>query len=518
MESSTANAVPPETMGTLLVESGSTAAPVRRIGLRTAAGLALISSVLTVFTSIARSKVTAQVLGVEGIGEFAEINQLFSLVTIPIGFVSGAAFVTALAKDLGRRDQAGVQRTYDAGMTIVCALSVIGALVATVASHWALPRPWGPGALPLVALAGATLVVTFPTTMCQQLLIAHQKMRASTALSVIQTLVALALVCGMVVVWKLPGQFMAGLLAPALVLPLVFRRTKAELPSVSLWPRPSIDWSFVKVAASLGAASIIGSWTLQGALTAIRYSLDEHGGLAWNGQFQAANAVATTYFNVVATSLGSVVWPRYAACVTNAEIDKEFDDAYRFVLRTLPPIILSAIVFRKFAIQALYSHKFDGAIAVLGVQMVADILKGACWVQGGLLFARVKTGAFILLEGTSCALVGVLGVFLIPRLGLVGVAYAFLIANTYNFVLSAILVHYVLRVKTPVVHMLATVGYTVLAAAILVLTTLRPWTSWFVGAAVGAWAVQRAYRGGLLARPLRVGAALLRRLREPGAA
>ena len=75
-----------------------------------------------------------------------------------------------------------------------------------------------------------------------------------------------------------------------------------------------------------------------------------------------------------------------------------------------------------------------------GIQMIADIVRGACWVQWGL-FARPPEVAGLphprAPRRPLCAIIGVTAVVLIPRIGLVGAAYGFLVGYVYNLFLSA---------------------------------------------------------------------------------
>ena len=267
------------------------------------------------------------------------------------------------------------------------------------------------------------------------------------------------------------------------------------MPDLRVTPLPRLDSSFLKIAAGVGVATNIGAWALQGAMMTIRWSLEEHGGVGWTGQFQASNSIGSTYFGIVVTSLGSVVFPRYAAAQTSEALTKEYREAYSFVLRMLPPVIFMAIAFRKLVIVTLYSHRFDGAIAVLGIQMIADIIRGACWVQWGFLLARLKWQAYLVLETTTCALIGITAIVLIPRLGLVGAAYGFLVGYTYNLFLSAWLNTRAFGLPINFRGISTTLGYAATAGLVLAVTTRWPWTSWLTAAGVGVW----AWKVGLLA-------------------
>src|ERR1700685_3271311 len=85
------------------------ASPVHEVTLAKAAAFAAFGSVISIVSAIVKSKITAVILGPEGIGMSAEINQIFALVQACIAFVSGPAFITVMAKARGTGDKARVQ-------------------------------------------------------------------------------------------------------------------------------------------------------------------------------------------------------------------------------------------------------------------------------------------------------------------------------------------------------------------------------------------------------------------------
>ena len=84
-------------------------------------------------------------------------------------------------KARGSGDKVRLQQVYDAGVSAIFALTLVGSLVSIVACRWFLPSSWGPGAMPMVLLGAAQLIVGFRLAMPIQAIIAHGKILADDA-------------------------------------------------------------------------------------------------------------------------------------------------------------------------------------------------------------------------------------------------------------------------------------------------------------------------------------------------
>jgi O-antigen/teichoic acid export membrane protein len=91
-------------------------------------------------------------------------------------------------------------------------------------------------------------------------------------------------------------------------------------------------------------------------------------------------------------------------------------------------------------IHAAYDNRFNGAIELLGLQMVADMCRAISWVQAGPLLYRNRIRAFLFIEFAGALALALGAVILVPRLGLLGVGYAYLGTHIVYLFLSAVVV------------------------------------------------------------------------------
>jgi PST family polysaccharide transporter len=265
--------------------------------------------------------------------------------------------------------------------------------------------------------------------------------------------------------------------------PIAVLALRREL-GFSALPSRSVDLAFVKRALTVGASAFIAGCAGQAVLFTIRWTLEAHGGPHANGQFQAAYAIGSTYFGIVLDGIGTYVLPRYAAAQTPAELSREINAAARFVFRMAPPAIFAAIAMRGLLVRALYSHRFDEANELVGLQMVADIARAIVWVQASPLLYRNRIRAFLITETIAAVLVSGGSVILVPILGLNGVGYAYIGMYSVYAVVTGVAVSRSCGVPFEGRRLVVTLALTAAAYVVLRLTNLHEAVRWVVLAGV----------------------------------
>jgi PST family polysaccharide transporter len=463
------------------------------VGMGTAAALGVLSSGASLVFSILRSKVTAIVLGPAGIGKVAEVMQIVSMANLPSTMMTGPALVSGVAEAARRGDRVEVERIARTATTVAVGASFVGGIIAVIAGYWLLPAPWGRSAWPFTLLAAAAALFTAWAAIPQQILTAHARLTRLTVVRLLITSSAVALLCAGTLLLGVTGQFIALAIAAAIAVPIAAFALRREL-GLGAWPSREVDAAFVRRATAIGATAFIAGCAGQGVLFTVRWTLEAHGGPQENGQFQAAYAIGATYFGIVLDGIGTYVLPRYAAAQTPAELAREMDAAARFVFRMAPPAIFAAIAMRALLVRALYSHRFDAANDLVGLQMVGDMARSIAWVQASPLLYRNRIRAFLITEAFAAAVVAGGTMILVPIYGLDGVGYAYLIMWIGYLVLTGVVVAKSCDVPFAGRRILITLALTAAAYGVLRLTNLHEAVRWVVLAGVlVAW-----YRNGVL--------------------
>jgi len=395
-----------------------------------------MASGMTMLAALIKSKVSAVVLGPIGLGQAAEIMQLVTLCMVPLGLVTGPAFVTLIARARGNHEV--VQRSYDGSATLILVLGLVltaavGLAAGLVFGGTEHARAW---ALLAATWAIGAAVLALPA----QVLMASGRTREFALFSGSIALALALIVSAGTFIGKLNGQFVAMAVGPAVLVLVCFPLYRRVLPGLRLTPRALVDGPFVRSTIVLGVSALLGGLATQAALSTIRWSLSGHGGDEANGQFQAAWAVGSAYFGLVLSGIGSVYFPRFAAAPDARSLSDEIGSAADFVIRTGGPIILVAIAVREPAIKLLYSGKFAVAAEMVGYQMAGDLAKAVSWAHAGPLLYRGKVRLFLITEGIGAGLLATLSVILVVHTGVQGPSYAYAVTYVvYAFVTALVI-------------------------------------------------------------------------------
>jgi O-antigen/teichoic acid export membrane protein len=189
------------------------------------------------------------------------------------------------------------------------------------------------------------------------------------------------------------------------------------------------DKAFARDALVLGATALISGYYGQLVFTVIRLTLARVGGEAlgasYNGNFQAASTIGTTYFTLVLGSLGNFFLPRFAAAADAEELTSHVRRAEAFVLRVAPSVLLVAVLFRRDVIGLLYSDRFEIATSILGFTLAGDLLRAMSWTSAAPLLVRKQVRAFFVTETVGAILATGFNVPLIHLLGPQGAGVAY---------------------------------------------------------------------------------------------
>jgi PST family polysaccharide transporter len=390
-----------------------------------AAALGLLSSGAAVVLGIARSKVTALVLGPSGVGVSSEILQVVALAQTPVAIFTGTALLGRLARARADDDHAAIDRAYDASWTLAAVTALVCSVCGTLASLWVLPSTWARSVFLLTVLGAAGAAITALAGIVNQTLVAFERLRVLAWIGVATAGVQTTLVVTGTWLWGLRGQFVALAIAPLLAFGFALRAAARRGPRRRWLPRLSFDRDFAREATALGTTSLVAAAGLQLSLLVIRVELDKRGGPALTGQFQAAWAIGSGYFGFVLGSLGNYSFPRFAAAKDAESLAAEVDHATAFVLRIAPPLVLMMIALREPIVRALYSHRFDEAVPLMGIMMAGDLARAVLWAVHGPMLLRGQLRAYLLVELLGVAVLGLGSALLIPRFGVRGPGIAY---------------------------------------------------------------------------------------------
>ena len=398
---------------------------------------------IKILISIARLKFLAVLLGPTGVGLLSIYNSLQTMVTSAAGLGMGASGVRQIASVRGEATELSRVRR------VLFAAHMIQGLLA-MAAVWILCEPiaeWLLGDKTYateIGLIGIAVLLGLLAVAHTALL---QGLRKIGDLSRVTILGALAgTITGMLAVW-LYG--MAGLIWFVLAQPLTTLLIAQYFTHRLLKPDTALRnvheiWAIWKPMARLGVAFMLGGLATAMTLLLVRALVTQELGLDAAGHFAAAWGITMTYVGFLLAAMGADYYPRLTEVINDRVAATQLmNDQAQLGLAIGGPVLLLLIGLAPWVITLLYSAEFAPAATLLQWQTVGNVFKFASWALSFSIVAAARAKTYFFLElSFNIVFLGMVWV-LLPRLGLIITAIAFLLAYIVYFAIANILARYI---------------------------------------------------------------------------
>ena len=413
--------------------------PVSAPVLRTILAIGVIQAGTMAFYLV-RSKITAVTVGPAGVGTISVVDQVVALVTQVSTFSLPYAAVKFLSAAHSESREA-FARQYAAFLRALLTVSIAGSAIAVaVVSAWpAILGPKVSGSLALVRLALLAIPATNLTGLLTNAIAATRRTRAS-ALMGLWTAAALSVCCSAgILAGRLPGFYIGTVTAWILVaaggLVYLTRKEKLSLrgPRIRLVEELKAHKAILRFAAAIYAVSFT---TPLGYLVS-RYAVLHSGDFHDAGILQAALGPALALVTLMRSSNSLFLTPLMNRRIPEKEKFHGAVDFLRAFSLATGVVALPILLFPHLLIGILYSSKFFAAAAATYLFVVAETVQLLAGVNQALLIGLDQIGTHVLISMTGDAFIAIASLILVPRLGIPGVAFAFLGNGLLIFALTA---------------------------------------------------------------------------------
>lgn len=406
--------------------------------LRRAFGLGSAQVLVRLACSFISIKFTAVYLGPGGLAQVAQFN---SLVTLGQGLI-GAGVTTAVVRVTPeyQGDADRQSALWATSARIALGLAATGMVALVLASPWLAGRLLGDAnlawAIGLCALAIAASVFNNLLLGILNGLRAIGRVVQSNVLATMAGLLVFAPAC---VHWGLVG----GLAGSALVYAVALAVTLMLLPGqggfalrrmVGAYDKEQARriWAFYPMLVAHATLSPLSTMLVRDAMST---SLSLHAAGLW----QAAWRLSEVYLMLITTSVSLFFMPRLGELAQQAAALRS--EVWRTLAAVLAITAASALaigLLRDVLVRAVFSSAFDGAQALMPVQLLGDVLKMGAWTLGFVLVSQVKTRWYVAIE-VLVPLIFVLATkALIPTLGPIGAMWAYVTASLVHLLLALV--------------------------------------------------------------------------------
>jgi len=404
--------------------------------------MAIIGSaqVINIMVSILRMKMLAIYLGPAGIGLLSIYNSLLDMMSTAAGLGMESSAVRQIASVRGEEQTLSrLRRTLLSALLLQGVLAMVGVLLmrAPIAEWLFGSREFATD----VGLIGIAILVLLLGKSQTALL---QGMRQIGDLGRVTVLSALfGTVAGLAAVW-LYGE--AGLIWFVVIQPMatavIALHYTLRLPKLVASPPNAAEmWNVWKAMAKLGAAFMLAAMASAVTLLYVRSSIANELGLETAGHFAAAWGLTATYIGLLLMAMGADFYPRLAGVIRDQQITNSLvNDQAQLGLAIGGPLILLMIGMAPWIMGLLYSSEFSGAVGMLQLQMLGNVIKLAAFPIGYMIVAAARSKLFLFTElSWNVFFLFILWLWL-PKYGLSAAGAAFSAAYLLNFIMLNILV------------------------------------------------------------------------------
>ncbi len=401
-----------------------------------------LSTVALLATTVVRTKVLALAIGAHGIGVTSQLTNAVVLISglAALGLSNAGIKLIAEAEATGDSEAQRnvVSFLFWAPIAAGAAALVPVALLASPISGALLGSRHHSDYL---VVAFASIPFNLALSAGQIALQGRGRIRRLAVTSVLSAAGATVVTVALAMAFGLTGAVASFPCSSVAALLIFAIREPWLLPLVT---RPRVPGRAARrLFVGIGVASLGATAATSGADTVMRAALIHQYGLADNGLYQPAFVLSTVVFAQLGGALATVLFPTLSmqlAVGDRAVVQQTMERGVRVGVLAVVPIVILVLGLRSTLIEAVFSGQFTGAGAVLSVQILGELPRmcaytlGAILLPAGLVRSWLATG----LVATSIRLL--VGLTLLPRIGLSALAWSYVAEWTVISVLTAVIV------------------------------------------------------------------------------
>jgi PST family polysaccharide transporter len=387
-----------------------------------------------------RSKFTALMLGVAGVGLFSQAFNLLQLAVTISSLSMRIGIIRYIAKFTGAHDHRKIRHVI--AIALLCQLAVAAALFLVMAFNASLASRWIFGSADhgaYVFLVALNIPLVILSGIFEATIIGYGDYKNFTKGRVLATFLSVIPLLVFVGAFRMPGAFLYLLASSAIAFVIFLFLARRALPPESI---PGLldlreifrerselfdtAWGILSYSSASFVAGGIGLFTM----LMTRSIMINRFGLESNGLYQVVFAISAYYLAFYTNSIWSYFYPKASASSEqDAEYADEINKTIRFCVFGALPFIVGIYLFRYQAIHLLYSRSFLGSGELFAMQLGGDLFYILFYIFGTSLLAKGDLRAYLVSNlGYSASFIGIF-ILAAPHAGLKSVVLSYMASN-----------------------------------------------------------------------------------------
>ena len=375
---------------------------------------------------LVRVKVIAVLLGPGGVG----ILSLYTAAINGIGTVSGlgisSSSVRAIAEASAKGDAVAIARATKTLRFACWGTGLLGWLLAAGLAYPVSDLMFKSRAhAAAIAILGITLLFTAISNGQMALLQGLRRIGDIARANVIGTVANTAIGVA-IYIWLGRDGIVPVLIVSAIVSLTVSWRLARRIELAPIAMNWNERWRETRPLVGLGVAFMLSAMLVSALDLLTRTVITRTLGLDAAGNYQAAWSLSGMFAGFVLSAMGTDFYPRLTAVIRDRQnaarlINEQTEIGVLLVL----PGLVGTMVFAPLVIQIFYTARFSQSAALLPWFILGIFGRVLSWPMGFIMLAQAASRWFVATETIFAAIQAGLILTLVPRVGIVGAAYAF---------------------------------------------------------------------------------------------
>ena len=385
---------------------------------------------LSHLVALLRVKIVAVLLGPEGVGLVGLYTSAITLVGSVSGFGIASSGIREVAREYSRQDTLAVSRTVTVLRRACWVTGTLGLVMTVACSHplsvWvtgSTEHAWAVATLGITLLMGA--VNGGQSALLQGVRRIRDIAKVNIVAMLINTFVAIALY-----LWLGQRGIVPVLVATAAISLIVSWWYARQVPIVMVkvsWPETLAG---VRRLSGLGLAFMWSGLLAAGMDMATRGLLVRDYGIEAAGIYHAAWTLSGMFAGFILSAMGTDFYPRLAGVIHDHEAaTRSVNEQTEIGLLLALPGLLGTLAFAPWVIRIFYSEQFLPAASLLPWFVLGVFGRVLSWPLGYIQLAKGASWWFVTTETIVAVLQLSLLVWMVPRFGAMGAAYAFSVTS-----------------------------------------------------------------------------------------
>jgi O-antigen/teichoic acid export membrane protein len=425
------------------------------------------ASVVSVVMGLVSAKVSALLLGPEGLGYMGLLQSLVSLIGLLLAMGVGVGLVRAGARALAEKDLQK-EAALRGGAWLLCwMLGAVAALLLislrTPLSRVMLGDVQHSDAIIFVL---AALLFNLAAGIQISTLNAHHRVNELARVGMLTGVLGVGVNVLIIWLWRAQGIAWAVLATTFVSWSVSFYFARRHTPAPRMHLSFPEKWASALRLLRFGApytASLLAGTGAQLALPVLVLHLLGRNDV---GFYRAATAISVNYLGFLITAMTQDYYPRLSAAGDQSALGRLVNDQYRLVLLLGGPIILAMLALVPYLVPLLYTREFTPTVALLEWQLIGDIFRFAAWTMAFVVLARSGSLAYFCIELVGGASLLAFSWFGMRWFGLEGLGIGFLLSAVIYYLVCWIILRRTMELRWTKENVL--IFLTISAAAIVI--------------------------------------------------